>query len=257
MISLFCFRLIFGMSLCWLLMPRRQVTCGFFRIQHMVALGLAVLGTLALVWSESSAEWRMHWSPGVTRVLGMALAVVAYAGSVAWTLDRRRSGLVSIAIILLLSLAGVTATTPRGTSASSGDILSLQFDALSSAWLLGTALTAMLLGHWYLTATSMPLTPLVRLNQFLISAALLRSGVVGLSLTRHSSLLSGASTDRSLMLLRLAGLAGPLVLGILVTRILRYRNTQSATGVLFAAVILVFMGEMAATLLTRTLGWPL
>jgi hypothetical protein len=43
-----------------------------------------------------------------------------------------------------------------------------------------------------------------------------------------------------------AGIAGPLILVILTRRVLRYRNTQSATGVLFAAVILVFIGEAVA-----------
>jgi hypothetical protein len=52
-------------------------------------------------------------------------------------------------------------------------------------------------------------------------------------------------------------LAGPLLLSLMVRRILRYRNTQSATGVLFAAVILVFIGETTAALLFRDFQWPL
>ena len=40
-------------------------------------------------------------------------------------------------------------------------------------------------------------------------------------------------------------------------RILRYRNTQAATGVLFAAVILSFIGEMSAALLAGELQRPL
>jgi hypothetical protein len=55
----------------------------------------------------------------------------------------------------------------------------------------------------------------------------------------------------------LAGLIGPLAMALMVPRILKYRNTQSATGVLFAGVILAFMGEMAATLLSNEVGWPL
>jgi hypothetical protein len=42
-----------------------------------------------------------------------------------------------------------------------------------------------------------------------------------------------------------------------VQSILRYRNTQSATGVLFAAVILVFIGETTAAVLSRDLKWPM
>ena len=47
----------------------------------------------------------------------------------------------------------------------------------------------------------------------------------------------------------LAGLLGPLVIACMADRILRYRNTQAATGVLFAGVILTFIGEMSAALL--------
>ncbi len=257
MISLFCFRLICGMSLCWLLMPRRHVTCGFFRIQHMVALGVAVLATLALSLHETSPGWGTLWPVGVPRALGILLAIVAYAGTIAWSLDRRGAGLASIVCVLLLALAGGAATILLPVEATAADRAAFLLNGFGAAWLLGTALTSMLLGHWYLTATSMPLTPLIRLNQFLMSAALLRAAVVGNSLWQHSASAFSASADTALLLLRLAGLAGPLVAAVLVSRILRYRNTQSATGVLFAGVIMVFMGEMAAMLLTRALGWPL
>ena len=55
----------------------------------------------------------------------------------------------------------------------------------------------------------------------------------------------------------LAGILGPLAIAVMAIRILRYRNTQAATGVLFAGVILVFIGEMAAALLYAELRVPL
>jgi hypothetical protein len=54
-----------------------------------------------------------------------------------------------------------------------------------------------------------------------------------------------------------AGVAAPAVLFVMVRRILRYRNTQAATGVLFVAVILTFIGEMTALLLEHELRRPL
>ena len=38
MIAQFALRLVCGISLMWLLMPRRQITSGFFRIQMLLAL---------------------------------------------------------------------------------------------------------------------------------------------------------------------------------------------------------------------------
>src|SRR5690606_21680184 len=95
MISLFCCRLIFGTALCWLLMPRSLVTFGFFRIQHFVALGLAVTAALTLQPDDSALL-----ATSVTRGIDIAIAVIAYVGSVIWTLGRRTLGLVSIVTIL-------------------------------------------------------------------------------------------------------------------------------------------------------------
>ncbi len=40
MIPQFAPSLVWGLSLTWCLMPRRQVTSGFFRIQNLLTLGL-------------------------------------------------------------------------------------------------------------------------------------------------------------------------------------------------------------------------
>jgi hypothetical protein len=55
----------------------------------------------------------------------------------------------------------------------------------------------------------------------------------------------------------LAGILGPICVAIMVWRILKYRNTQAATGVLFVGVILTFIGEMSASLLYHDLKLPL
>ena len=48
----------------------------------------------------------------------------------------------------------------------------------------------------------------------------------------------------------------PFIVAVLVWRILKYRNTQSATGVLFAGLILVLMGEMSGAILEQDLNIP-
>lgn len=258
MISLFCCRLICGASLCWALMPRRQVTCGFFRIQHLVALGLSVLAAVTLSADGLATDGGALWAPTLTRGLDIAIAVVAYVGSIVWTLDRRGPGRLAIAGILGLSTAAMIGTQPLvGKSAGFAAMLLVLAAEVSSAWLLGTALTGMLLGHWYLTATSMPLTPLIRLNQFFLSATLLRAVTAAIGLATCPTAVTDVTHLVWLALHWLSGIAGPFVMALLIGRILAYRNTQSATGVFFAGVILAFMGEMAATLLSGELGHPL
>ena len=78
MISQFAFRLICGMSLMWALMPRRDVTTGFFRIQMLVVMGLGVLAVLT--------------SGMLTQTLATVIGVAGFVGSIAWTLERRVAG---------------------------------------------------------------------------------------------------------------------------------------------------------------------
>jgi hypothetical protein len=54
----------------------------------------------------------------------------------------------------------------------------------------------------------------------------------------------------------LAGIVGPFVVWHMVRRILAFRNTQSATGVLFVGVVLTFIGELMGDVLFRLVGVP-
>lgn len=252
MISLFCCRLILGAALCWALMPRRMVTFGFFRIQHFVALGLSVTAALTLQTDPDALLSEL-----LTRSVDIAMALLAYVGSVIWTLGRRGAGLLSIGGLLILAAVATAGTMDVPTGEAPPSMPHLLLAELSSAWLVGSITTAMLLGHWYLTATAMPLEPLVRLNQFLLSAVLFRAVVAGIGLAGCPATFTGSTQTVWLVIRWVSGLAGPLVMALLVPRILKYRNTQSATGVLFAGVILTFMGEMAAMLLSSEMGWPL
>ena len=252
MIPQFALSLICGLSLTWCLMPRRQVTSGFFRIQNLLALGMSVLLFLTApqLFEADSPARRLTLTP--FRVLAAAAGAVSFITSVLWTLERRRAGEVGGYVLLAISGGMLLGLAPS----SEGFVRPIwTAGSLAGAWLLGGSMAAMLLGHWYLTARGMPLAPLVRLNAMFLAAVLVR-GLLALLFAA-----TGPATDWSahgawLFLRWGAGILGPLVMAVLVFRILRYRNTQSATGVLFAAVILVFMGEMAAELLTRDRHWP-
>jgi hypothetical protein len=192
----------------------------------------------------------------VVRGLCIGLAVLAFVGSTLWMLGQRTAGGACGAIIAvgsataLLGLLPLSGATPLASGFSA-------VSELSSGWLVGGAVCAMLLGHWHLTATSMSLIPLTRLTQMLLAAAAVRGllALIGL-LTVQGVTWSGVPAIW-LALRWAAGIIGPLVLGGMVLRILKYRNTQSATGVLFAAVILAFIGETTAALLYREFRWPL
>jgi len=257
MIAQFSLRLVFGMSLMWAVMPRREVTSGFFRIQMLVTLGLSVLSALSVgrltgagIETEPEAA---SGSYGALVGLCATLGVVSFLGSVFWTLERRRAGTITIFIMSVLS-AGALLYASLLSSTQETDRVLLLLSEVSAATMLGAATTGMLLGHWYLTAPGMKLAPLNKLNLYFgvaVAARLLISAL---------ALYSARGTPLSdvqwiwLGLRWAAGIAGPIAVVWMVWRILKYRNTQAATGVLFVGVILTFIGEMTSSLLFGALG---
>jgi len=258
MIAQFSLRLICGMSLMWCIMPRSQVTAGFFRIQMFIVLALSVLaamtyGSLGSVVIADDALLSHTMSVSICAGLG----VLAYVGSVVWTLNRRQGGTWFVFLIAgistLLLLAG---TIPSSRMASLIGLFSM-LSELSTAVLLGGAMTGMLLGHWYLTAPTMSTEPLNRLTLHFAIAAFLRLVLSSIGLWLAWELLTDQTHWLWLALRWIAGVVGPIVVAAMVWRILKLKNTQAATGVLFVAVILTLIGELTASLLYRELLMPL
>ena len=293
MIAQFALRLICGMSLMWALMPRRQVTSGFFRIQMLVVMGLGTLAALStgmeaqsiLRDTGSSALATVLPSPFAAAFPSGLIAALGFIGSVLWTLERRTSGGGIGFGVLSLSAAELT-TSLAGTGhdryiiywgdtivRSGAPVVSSACPAFlaivsefANAGVLGGAVVGMLLGHWYLTAPTMSIEPLKRINLYFGIASVLRlmASVTILALLMTGQLGSlepapqlGSVPGAWLGLRWLAGVFGPLVVSLMVWRILKYRNTQAATGVLFVGVILAFIGDMTAALLLRETGLPL
>jgi hypothetical protein len=189
--------------------------------------------------------------------LCVLLASLAFCGSIVWTLNLRTAGAAIVMTMAVLAVAALVGVVPLREESAPPQIGLVLASELASAWLLGGATTAMLLGHWYLTAPMMSLAPLVRLNRLFGAAAAVRGLLAGASLLQVAGTSLGETHAIWLSLRWAAGIIGPLILCVLVGRTLRYRNTQSATGILFAGVILTFIGETAAMLLARDLNWPL
>lgn len=243
-LAVFALRLAAGMIGCLLLLPSTVINPRFFRTHFLTALALA---GLALVCVRDSAEGALLiW-------LGSAL-VLAFVGSMVWGLERAPGGRTFI-VLTTLALAGSLAWLEMATT-DHPSLLPLLLGDATSAMLLGSALTAMLLGHSYLIAPTMSLTPLMRLLAVLALAVLARLSVDGYALgcwiTTHPSV--HLSTDAMLWLpLRwLLGFLLPLGLDWMAWRAARIRSTQSATGILYVAVIFCFLGELTSQLLRGT-----
>lgn len=257
MIAEFSLLLTCGMSLMWCLMPRAKVTSGFFRIQMLIVMGLSMLAILTMGQLTAASGERLSAQLLLAARIASGIALAsAYVGSILWLLERRSSGTVAMLIVMIATLfslifsrGGLTAlTTPAGS-----------FHFLSSfatASVLGGSVTGMLLGHWYLTAPTMSIDPLKTLSWYFAAAILLRLAVSIAGWIMAGQTLHGGVHWTWFVLRWLAGIVGPLAISIMALRILRYRNTQAATGVLFAGVILTFIGEMSAALLYSELHVP-
>ena len=254
MLPLFCLRLGFGLLASLLLLTPSQINPRFFRTHFLTALGLA---GLALVLLGASAGGPVLVSLGVGLLF-------CFLGSVAWSLEGNPGGRILIVLATAALGAALVALGEAQTRPISPDLRSYAgvwfvSEDLTSAALLGIALTAMLMGHSYLIAPSMSLTPLRRLLVGLFAALLARAAVAGIALwfwTDRHSLVNLTSAAVLWLPLRWGlGLLLPVLLGAMTWQTMRLRNTQSATGILYIVVVFCFLGELTGQLLLHATGY--
>jgi hypothetical protein len=249
MLAIFCLRLACGMLACLLILPAASLNPRFFRTHFLTALGLTCV---AMLFLHDIA------SPVLSITLATAVGLTVL-GSMSWMLENAPGGR---ALLVLAVLAELLALPQAGYAVRAvGEPWWLLADDLSAAAILGSTITAMLIGHSYLMAPAMSLAPLYRLLGLQGVSITLRIVVAGTGLW----LWTGAATAPRLdteMLLWLAirwliGLLGPLGLCWMAWETARIRSTQSATGILYVVVILCFLGELTSQLLLERTGYTL
>lgn len=277
LLAQFLLRLSFGLAVGMAIVSPRQVASDFFRNHLYVTLGLSTLAALVSYTVVPEAFW-----------YAVGTAAASYIGSVCWLYEKKESGRTVLLIVALLALLGTLAFLDSTTPSFHGDryfppAQANQVDSgpaamgqralhmgqargtlmilsnISSGLLLGTTLAAMFLGHWYLNSPTMQLAPLRRLLLAMAVALLLQGlmSVVGLALELHFATDFSTYSQWFLALRWLFGLIGVAVLTWMAWRTLAIPNTQSATGILYVAVIGVFVGELAAALLSAEGAFPL
>jgi hypothetical protein len=258
-LSQFVLRLSFGLALAMAFTSPWKVSSGFFRNHSYVLLGLNVLATLAALSSRGQLPW---WQP-------LIAAVLSYLCAIAMLYERTSLGLRILALIAALSLTDAIVTQTVSTigglpapiveSALSGGVKTLWgFNAVSSGMLLGFTIAAMFLGHWYLNTPEMELGPLRRLLILMAMSVILRAVCNGLGFVLELQEPGLSSTQFILIGLRwIAGIIGTAALAAMSWQTLKIPNAQSATGILYVAVITTFLGELTSLLLSRGTAFPL
>ncbi len=246
MLATFCLRLACGLIACLLILPPSVVPPRFFRVQYLTALGLTAVAAFFLRNMADLGLW-------LALLLSMTLAVV---GSIIWHLD----GQPGQRVVLVLSTVGLGASLLLAGQAhrGQGNTPWLVADDVASAGVLGAATSAMLMGHSYLIAPAMSLTPLYRLLAALGVTLVARIALACIGLYWWTGRPAAGNLETEMVLWLgvrwVIGLAGPLVLGWMAWETARIRSTQSATGILYVVVILGFLGELTSQLLLAKTG---
>jgi hypothetical protein len=229
------------MLACLFLLSPSQVNPRFFRTHFLTALALTAVATVFV--HELATMWL--WLT-LTAVL-----LLTAIGSMVWMLEGAPGSrlLLALATSLALLALGQTGYCVR----DQGEPWWWLADDLTAAALLGSAMTSMLIGHSYLIAPAMSLTPLYRLLGALAASSVARICVAAAGLWLWTAQRPATTLDNE-MILWLAvrwgiGFVGPLILCWLAWETARIRSTQSATGILYVVVILCFLGELTSQLL--------
>jgi len=209
-------------------------------VYHGLGIVALLLGCLCLLKSQIAA-------PGTFVALLVATTLYSFTAGragVAWLLY-----FIAVGLGAYLVLAG----TPYG------------FNAVLSTLLIGFTMGAMLLGHWYLVEPRMAIEELRRVSLCLIALVAVRFAYGTYFVTRlalgkseleaYRFFLSG---DPGVFVLMrwFWGLLGPLALCYMIWGTVKIRSTQSATGILYVAVLFVLTGEILSQYLTLNHGMP-
>lgn len=240
-----------SVALLWFGRMWGKVKRGFFILTGSVALGCALLATLA-----ASAAAGPEAALDAKRVVVAAAATAGALGlSVAALVLRIDTGgrvlgllAVPLAVVALVALAG--AAGPAGMSFPSAMI-----QLVAGALFMGAVSDGLLLGHWYLVDRRLEREHIVRFATVLMAAVVVEAAAVAIlgfagdgaePAVGFSPLLSvtGLSTWLSLGMIACTGLIAVLIWASL--RGTRARAVQAATGFFYLAVITAFTAEMAA-----------
>jgi hypothetical protein len=242
----FLLRVTFGLAAAMTLPSARQVTSGYFRNHLYVTLGLSSLAALLSRTIDSPA-----FGPAILA------AALSYIGSVCWLYEKPFAGKILLMLIAIVGFFGACQASGVVMSADVRPNLRF-FQVLSSGMLLGATMASMLLGHWYLNAPGMQLAPLKKLLLAMAVAVVLHGVICAAGLALEASRRPFDTQDWLFLVLRWSfGLVGVLVLTWLAWRTLAIPNTQSATGILYVAVIGAFVGETMSLLLSSASVYPL
>jgi hypothetical protein len=161
-----------------------------------------------------------------------------------------------VAELVIGGIAGVCGLAVLGSLAAVFSIPTWGFPLVLASFVLGAiavgAVTnGMVLGHWYLVSPRLPEQPLRQITGLLVVVLVVQALFIVLALllphdTIHGSVHTGILSNLFFWLRVSLGLGFPAVLGWMAYDSSGARAMQSATGLLYLAMVLVICGEVVA-----------
>ena len=241
----------------------REAGVKFFRFNAGMA---ALLIVAAFAFRPPEASATQAGKIAFDALIVFEAAVVLYWLTVGRVLATIRPFIVATSVV-----AGAVALLGHAV-ATSAPAFPLQVMTIlsffSSAFLLGGACTAMILGHWYLVIPSLQVSHLQSIVKVHMASMAVRVVVVaaavfvglvtwepGMGPSFHHYIFSigGIFFWQRILF----GLFGPAVLSYLTWETAKIRSTQSATGILYVDFFTVVVGEVLAKYLLLATRVPL
>ena len=226
----------------------RDVTLQWLRLCGVIAM--TMLGLAGFFWSRRII-WDQRALIGLSVVAVLILLQLALVQTAKPVLARIPSLLAAaVSVPLAVQLLGGPIGVPYGAAI----VGCAGVGAMS-----GIVLMEMLLGHAYLTAAKMTIAPFRRMNLALAGTMALRMffALCGILMEQRWPVELFWTRQGLLIGTRwLVGLLVPSVFIFMTHDCIKRRSTQSATGILYVAAVLIFVGEMIALNLTRETGLP-
>jgi hypothetical protein len=238
---------------------------GFYRLSLLVGFGCLVLG------------FGLRLGPAAGTLPGLSpLALAAYGLAAVTTflfiLGVQKDSAPRFVWLTVAAAAGAVAVLAdpavltTAEPASTAGLALFRFGLLSAALSVGGVLFAMLLAHWYLVEPRMPTAPLQRslllfgITEVAILASLF--GIVAYHWPQWTGMDGGlvrAFTLGNALFVAMRtflGVLAPIGLAWMTWKTVEIRSIQSATGILYAAVVFVLFGETICIYLSLATGQP-
>ncbi len=217
---------------------------------------LRLAGLIALCGCGLSAFFFFRREPAdrqmlaMLGILGTTLAVLGQLGFVQVARRATQRTLAGVAFVLSVAAAVGLLKVPAASVIALAGV----------AAMLGLTLMDMLLGHAYLTASKMTIAPFLRLNRS-VAIVMIARALCAVVITMVLQHLTPSDTLWNLQGLYIGtrwfvGLLVPAVFIYMAQDCIKRRSTQSATGILYVAGVLIFIGEIIALNLVHDTGLP-